>query len=184
MDFSRLEIEGKTMAGSVIDLLISIVGIDMWDLHQEITKLCIYSGKRNTITAEDVHNLTSARPQSKIFNLNEHVSSKNIRKALLVLDELIKEKIVGPQVLAALQNHFSFLYKIRVMVDEGENSESIAKKLHKHPFYIKKSINQAMNFSMNSFDTVFDLLARADSGIKTGFDERWVLELTLYSSVN
>jgi DNA polymerase III subunit delta len=177
--YSRMEIEGKKIAGSVVDQLISIVGIDMWELHQEITKLCIYSGKRSTITADDVHNLTSARPQSKIFNLNENIGAKNIRKALLVLDELVKEKVVGPQVLAALQNHFSFLYKIRAMVDEGENAESIAKKMHKHPYYIKKSVEQAMNFNLDSFDTAFDLLARADGGIKTGFDERWVLELTL-----
>jgi DNA polymerase III subunit delta len=151
----------------------------MWDLHQEIIKLSLYTGKRATITAEDVQNLASGRSQSKIFNLNEYVGAKNVRKSILVLDELIKEKIVGPQVLSALQNHFAFLCRIRAMVDEGENNETIARKMHKHPYYIKKSISQAMNFSPDSFDTIFELLARADGGIKTGFDERWVLELTL-----
>jgi DNA polymerase-3 subunit delta len=175
---SRFETEGKKISPTSLELLVSTVGTDLWDLYQEIEKLVLYTGKKGVITDDDVRTLTSVRPQSKIFNFNEEVGSKRIQKALVILDELMRD-MVGPQVLAALQNHFSFLFKIRSLLDKGENTEEIAKKLRKHPFYIKKSAQQAMNFNLESYDSIFDLISRADAGMKTGLEDRWVIELTL-----
>lgn len=164
---------------SSINLMIEMVGDNLWDLSREIEKIILYVGDSNKIEVEDVQAVTSHRPRSKIFNLTEKVGNRDISSSLNVLDELIREKTPGVMILTSLNNHFTFLYHIGELMEDGEYAETIAKKLKRHPFYVKKSMGQARKYSTGSIEKVFDLICRADGALKSGMDERLVLEMTL-----
>ena len=176
---TRVTSESKDIDSTALNLLVEMVGNNLWDLNQEIEKIVLYAGDRRRLTEQDVEAITSHRPQSKIFNFTEKVGSKNISQALKIMDELYRERTPSVMILISLNNHFTFLCRIRELMDEGMSSEEIAKKLRKHPYYVKKSMSQAQRFSETSFDTVFDLLARADGALKSGMNDRNVMEMTL-----
>lgn len=176
---ARFEKEGKRVSREAIEFFQETVGADLWELSQEIIKTSLYAGRKDVVTIEDIKAVTSHRPQSKIFNLNEQVGFKNVGAALSTLNELFEDTRTGAQVISALNNHFSFLVKLRRLLDEGMNPEDIAKKLRKHPFYVKKSLTQARNFSTQAYETAFDLLSRADGAVKSGSDIRHVLEILI-----
>lgn len=176
---ARFEAEGKKTGRSSVELLLERVGQDLWDLSQEIEKISIYAGKRELVKDEDVMAMTSLRTQSKIFDLNERVGMKKTGDAIMVLNELLRDRDTGFQVPAALNNHFAFLFRMSRLQDQGLSPDEIAKKVQKHPFYVKKSLQQARNFTQAAYETAFDILARADGGIKQGMDTRRVLELTI-----
>lgn len=180
-DWARKQFEnlGKEIDGSALNLLIEMVGNELWDLNQEIDKLSLYAGTRRKVGIKDVQAVASSRPQSKIFNLTEKAGTQNVSEAMKILDELLREKTPEVMIVTALNNHFAFLSRLRRLMDQGESSESIAKKLRKHPFYVKKSMSQASRFSESALETIFDLLARADGGLKSGMNSRNVIELTL-----
>lgn len=170
---------GRQIEYDTLNLLTEMVGNNLWDLNQEIEKIILYAGDRKHITRQDVEAVTHHRPQSKIFNFTEQVGLKNTASALTILDELYREKTPSVMIIISLNNHFTFLYQIKELMDEGMQSEEIARQLKKHPFYVKKSMTQAQRFSESSFDTIFDLLARADGALKSGRPDRSVMELTL-----
>jgi len=174
--FSRKKIR---IDSSSINLMIEMVGDNLWDLSQEIEKVLLYIGDSNRIEEEDIQAVTSHRPRSKIFNLTEKVGNRDISSSLGILDELLREKTPGVMILISLNNHFTFLYHISELMEQGEYAESIAKKLRKHPFYVKKSMGQARKYSPGSIEKAFDLIARADGALKSGMNERLVLEMTL-----
>ena len=173
------EERGRQIDSNALNLLTEMVGNNLWDLNQEIEKIILYAGDRKHITDHDVEAVTHHRPQSKIFNFTEQVGLKNISSVLTILDELYREKTPSVMIIISLNNHFTFLYQIKELMDEGMQSEEIARQLKKHPFYVKKSMTQAQRFSESSFDKIFDLLARADGALKSGRAERNVMELTL-----
>lgn len=175
----RFESEGKKVSGEAVELLMQAVGNNLWVLQQEINKIVLYSANKNIVRRNEVESVTRSRPSSKIYNLTEQVGLKNLGKALIILDELFREKVAVVQILAALNNHFVFLYHLRQLSEQGYSSQRMAKELHRHPYYVKKSVRQAKNFTPGSFETVFDLLSRADGGIKSGMDERRVVEMML-----
>ena len=176
---SRFADEGKKADRSIAELLMETVGQDMWDLHQEITKISLFAGRRERLRTDDVQAVASHHIQSKIFNLTEMVGMKNTGKALQVIEELMRDKNTGFMVLVVLNNHFTLLYHISRLLEENLSPDEVAKKLRRHPFYIKKCVAQARKFSQKSFLTIFDLLARADGGVKQGMDLRRVVEMTI-----
>ncbi len=176
---SRFRSEGKKIDRSSIELLIETVGQDMWDLHQEIIKICLFAGRRENIRPDDVREVASHHIQSKIFNLTEMVGMKNTGGALQVAEELMREKDTGFMMLVVLNNHFNLLYQLNCLIQENLTSEQAAKKLHRHPFYVKKCMAQARRFNNKAFMTIFDLLSRADGAIKQGMDLQNVVEMTI-----
>jgi DNA polymerase-3 subunit delta len=176
---AKFESEKKEIDSSAMNLLQEMIGNNLWDLNQEIEKIVQYVGEKPVVKTKDVETITSGRPQSKIFNLTEKVGMGDISSSLKIYDELIREKSPAIMLLSSLHSHFSLLYQIGNLLSQGENAESIANKLKKHPFYIKKCVAQAQRISRTSYETIFDLIGRADGGLKSGMDERNVMELTL-----
>ncbi|MCE1246427.1 MAG: DNA polymerase III subunit delta [Firmicutes bacterium] len=176
---SRFDEERKDIEQHAVNLLQEMIGNNMWDLNQEIEKIILYVGDRNNVRSKDVETITSGRPQSKMYNLTERIGMGDISSSMKIYDELIREKTPPIMILGSLNSHFSLLYNINRLLAQGENGDNIAKKLKKHQFFIKKCVPQAQRLTELSFETIFDLLARADGGLKSGLDERNVMELTL-----
>lgn len=176
---NRFEEQHKEIDSSALNLMVESIGTELWDLKQEAEKLILYTGYRKQIHVKDVEEIVSHKPQSKIFNFTERVGNQDITGTLKILDELIRDKTPEVMIITSLNNHFLFLYRIRKLMDLGESSDSIAKKLRRHPFYVKKSMSQASKFSEKSIENVLDMLARADGALKSGMRERHVIEMTL-----
>ena len=64
--------------------------------------------------------------------------------------------------------HFRILIQVHEMVNKGENSFSITKKLKQHPFVIQKTSAQSKNFNQKKLEEIYRNMLETDKNLKTG----------------
>lgn len=78
----------------------------------ETDKLCSYAGT-GEITAEMIDKLTIKQLDTSIYSLATELLKGNRRQALLILDDLIAQKIEPVVILAALSSNYIDFYRAK-----------------------------------------------------------------------
>lgn len=169
-------------------------GFDTRTFTNQLAKLASYVGKGATITAKDVEALCDRTKEESIFELNEAVAKKNLKAALLSLNELTKDGVYHLQILNAIHRECRNLlmaklelknlpkgsfrtgmrypaFKQNVFPLLGSDSEAKERKSKglssSHPYVAFKAINNCTNFSSGELTTALELLYEIDLKIKT-----------------
>jgi len=168
----EFETYGAKIEPETLDLLISYVGNNLWQMANEIKKLISYT-KTKKITAEDVEILVSPKMETDIFKTIDSLASKNKKQALELLHKHL-EKGDSPLYLLAMIN---FQFRNLLMV---KSPQFHLAKLNLHPFVIRKSIQQARKFSLEELKKIYQKIFRVDLAIKTGkVDPETALDLLI-----
>ncbi|MEK7086110.1 MAG: hypothetical protein AAB953_03810, partial [Patescibacteria group bacterium] len=64
--------------------------------------------------------------------------------------------------------HFRILIQVHELINKGENSFTITKKLQQHPFVIQKTSYQEKNFSKEKLEKIYQQFLEIDTKVKTG----------------
>ena len=118
----------------------------MQDLINEVRKLIEYKGKDSSITNQDIDKLCIKQIQAVIFDLTDSLGKKETKKAIDVLQGLIRNKEPVQKILVTLYNHFKKLYIIKVA---EKNHEDVANAMNLKPnqlFLVSKNKGQARYF--------------------------------------
>ena len=137
-------------------------------LINEIRKLIEYAGENGTITKEAIDKLTVKQIDSVIFDLTDNLGSKNVKEALLILDELIYQKEPIQRILITLYNHFKKLYLAKIAI---KLNKDIAKSISLKPnqlFLVPKYKKQAASFSEGELMNVLREITNLDYLAKNG----------------
>lgn len=148
--------------------LLEVSGTSMQELVNEIRKLIEYVGQDGTITEEDIENLSTKNIESVIFDLTDNLGSKNISKAIEVLNNLIDNKEPVQVILITLYRHFKKLYIIKNC--EKENLD-IIENLQLKPnqtFLVSKYKKQAQYFQVDVLEKILSELTKLDANSKSG----------------
>lgn len=147
---------------------IDIAGTNMQVLINEIRKLIEYAGENGTITKEAIDKLTVKQIDSVIFDLTDNLGAKNIKEALLILDELIYQKEPIQRILITLYNHFKKLYLTKIAI---KLNKDIAKSISLKPnqlFLVPKYKKQATSFSEEELMNILKEITNLDYLAKNG----------------
>ena len=147
---------------------IDIAGTNMQVLINEIRKLIEYAGENGTITKESIDKLTIKQIDSVIFDLTDNLGSKNIKEALLILDELIYQKEPIQRILITLYNHFKKLYLTKIAI---KLNKDIAKSISLKPnqlFLVPKYKRQAASFGEDELINILKEITNLDYLAKNG----------------
>lgn len=186
----EVESRGGKINFQAINLLVSLVGNDLWQLNNEIDKLVSYKlgqepklvsgGAPPTIDMQDVENLTRGNFDQNIFALTDAISSKNKAQAISLLEKEFEAGVNDVYLLSMIIRQFKILLQIRQALDSGLTSRKIISTLKLHPFVVQKGINQVRNFSLSQLKKIIPKLIQADKNLKTGkTDIRTILDLLL-----
>lgn len=93
----------------------------MQDLINEIRKQIEYAGENGTITKESIDLLAVKQMESVIFDLTDSLGKKNIKEAMIVLNNLLYAKEPIQKILITLYNHFKKLYIIKLAIKQNRN---------------------------------------------------------------
>jgi DNA polymerase-3 subunit delta len=139
-----------------LDRLIDFLGNNLWQMSNEIKKLVNYKN-RGVIKVEDVELLVRPEIEVDIFKTIDALALRNKKQALGLLRKHL-EKGDAPLYLLAMIN---FQLRNLLIVKSGA-------RLSAHPYVVKKTTQQARNFSLGELKKIYQKIFQADLDIKTG----------------
>ncbi|MFH0840954.1 MAG: DNA polymerase III subunit delta [bacterium] len=172
----RCQLHNAKITYQAIQLLISLTGDNLWLLNNEIEKLAHYKfGSRPKeisdddpviIEVDDVDYMVNGDLDENIFALTDALGGKNKAQAIKLLSEQVRAGMIDYYLISMLIRQFKILLQVRQCLDNGMTSRQITDELSYHPYVVRKSIDQAKNFKINSLKVIFGALVKVDYNLK------------------
>jgi DNA polymerase-3 subunit delta len=163
----EIEKAGSQIQASALEKLISSVGLDLWQMQNEINKLVSYKVNK-LITEEDIDLLVRSKYDPNIFATIDALAARNKNLAYKLMHQHLEQGENEIYILTMFVYQFRNLLQIKSLIDAGIQSNMLAKKTGLHPFVIKKSWSQLRNFSQDVLKKIYERLLQIDVSIKKG----------------
>lgn len=188
----EIERQGGKITYQAAQLLTSLVGSDLWQTSNEISKLLSYKygqkpkitkgGEAVTIEKEDVEMLVRGNFDENIFSLTDAISNKNKAQATKLLEEQIEAGLTDSYLMNMIVRQFKILLQIRQGLDSGMSSRKMINSLKLHPFIVQKGINQVRRFNLQTLKNILHELIKIDFKMKTSqADAKTMLNILIAS---
>ena len=170
--------KGYIITSKNIDLIISIAGLDLANLINEIDKLLIYKDTDKNISEDDIKNLICVNIEDNIFALTNAIMNNQKEQIIKIYKDLISMGEDEIKLVATLANQFRLLLQVKLMKNNGYSDNEMISTLKEHPYRIKLAKNSL--FSEDKLKDKILKLSELDYKIKSGnIDKNLGLELFL-----
>ena len=179
------------------DLLVDLVGYEVDTLYSELQKIDIHLEPGDAVDKRAIEEVVGASRAMSVFELSSALSSKQLVRALSIVDSLYATTFSAPSMVSALFRHFWALFRIRRFADTNPQviKSFMASKGYNNPaqnaaaFEIGKAagllsdgeqrkvypvviasgiVSQAKKFTDEELKIICKWLLEFDVGIKTG----------------
>jgi DNA polymerase-3 subunit delta len=164
----RVKRKGGEISAAATETLAAFVGNDLRLLDQEIEKLVIYADGARPISEDDVRLLVSYVQEANIFDMVDALGQRDGQRAARLLHQLLDAGEHPLALLGMIVRQFRIMIQVKELSEQGLSQQDVTARLKLHPFVVKKTTRQAMNFSMEQLETVYRKLLETDVSIKTG----------------
>lgn len=149
-------------------------------IKREIDKLISYADGRQ-ITRADIDKLILNSSEDDIFDLIDFISQRKVEKTLELLNELLSTSDQHMLIISNIANNFKRLYEIKILVQNGENINSISGKFKLPTFVCEKLINQCNKFTVKQLQELMKICLDTENKLKTsGVDKNMEMELMIF----
>ncbi len=170
--------KGYIITSKNINLIISIAGLDLANLINEIDKLLIYKDTDKNISEDDIKNLICVNIEDNIFALTNAIMNNQKEKIIKIYKDLISMGEDEIKLIATLANQFRLLLQVKLMKNNGYSDNEMISTLKEHPYRIKLAKNSL--FGEDKLKDKILKLSELDYKIKSGnIDKNLGLELFL-----
>jgi len=164
----RFSEEGKTISLSGAELLFELTGNNLFNLNNEIKKICLYSKEKKEINEEIVSLLNA---EGRVYQINELLKvlfEEKPEQVLKILNNLLSEGEEAVKILGAISRRIrEFIYALSSK-EEGLSNEEIMMKLKIYKFYVPLFFEQIKKFDQRILVKFLEYCLQADYEIKTG----------------
>ncbi len=176
--FIKQELNDYKMSPATIKAFSDYVGSNLAIISSEIEKLKLYKGEDKNITTDDVYMVCSELIDVDLNELTNSIVCKNMKKALKIYEELVKQGEEPIQIIIRLANQFRIIYQVKELSKKGYSNKDITNILGIHPYRIQKALESSYQFSSQKLLKYLKKLSDIDEGIKMGtIDKNMALEL-------
>ncbi len=177
--YSRVREEGSAISPKAVDLLIELVGYDLWVVNGEVDKLLSFTQGRQ-ITEDDVRQVSSFAREVSIFSLVDAVLEGEKRQAQVMLWKLLREGVSPSYILTMIARQLRLIVLAKELKEGKFGSEVRNQAESVSEYSLKKALEQARQYSFERVKGVFEKLLEADVAMKSGkYDGDLALELLL-----
>jgi DNA polymerase-3 subunit delta len=172
---------GKQLPLDAARLLVDLVGAEMGQLDQEISKLAVYVGDAGRITAQDVDQLVGSSRTANVFKIFDAVGEGRNAEAFNILERLFDQGEDPIRMLGAFSMQLRRLAQASRLVQRGVPFSAAAERVGIPPFAKQGSEQQLRRLGRPRAERLYDWLLEADLGMKGGsaLEPRTVLERLL-----
>jgi len=162
--------EGGRIEPAAVQRLVLFCGSDLWRVKNEIDKLVCFRAGR-LISVANVELLVISPVSTTIFNLIDAIGEKKLSLGLQQLKKLLDQGENELYIFSMIIYQFRNLIQIKELIDQRLSLIQIQKKTGIHPYVIRKTLNQARNFSLPDLRRIYHRLLEAETSLKTGRNE-------------
>lgn len=148
----------------------------------ETEKLCCYK-QSGEITMEDIETLIVKQLDTSIYSLSNAIARDNKKEALLILDDLILQRLEPVVILAALSSSYIDFYRASVARNYSVSVQKCTEDFSypkNRAFVVQKAFNTVSRVSPGYVRYCLKTLFDADMKLKTtSIDSRSILEQTV-----
>jgi DNA polymerase III delta subunit len=148
-----------------VKMLALMYGTNLSELDSEMKRLTL-SGK--LIDKETILATSAFINTFSVFELQDTITSKNIRKSLLIVRQMFQSGSYPYEIMRYLMSFFDRLYIIKL------GDKTLIDKFKWHPYVIKK--HQDVRLSMNQIFKALDVLRKTEIRILSGIDAEYSVE--------
>ncbi len=165
------------------ELFTRSIELDYQLAANELEKLIIYTkGKRN-ISIEDVKETVGKSRTNKVFDLQNEIGNRNLKKSLTILENMIANNESAVFVIIMLSTFFRTLWRVKALQKSNLSNSEIENRYLPEVFYKFRNdyINFAKNYSKKAIRKIFSLLLQADIDAKSlNLKDEIILEILIY----
>lgn len=144
----------------------SICGEDKSNIINELQKLVIYLDNEKVVTREIIDKVCSKTLSAKIFDVLSMIVNRKREKAIVMLDELLKQKEPIVKIYIMLYKQIKQMYMIKYMREK--NQSDISKTLGIHPFVYKNLSKSCDMYSLDELKKIIYEFDEYDKKTKIG----------------
>jgi DNA polymerase-3 subunit delta len=149
-----------------LNMLIELVGSNLYLLNSECEKLMIYKVDEKKIDDADVEEMITKYDFDDDFALTDAVINKDIDRSLALYSELLKRNEEPIKIIVMLANKFRLIFQVKRLHSKGFNNYQIASELGAHPYSVE--LANKVQLKDKELLNYLELLADLDEKIKTG----------------
>lgn len=174
-----LKEKGYQMSISDIKYFLSLTGLDINNITNEIDKLMLFKLEDKIITREDISSQIEENIDNPIYDLANYILKGDTKKAIKLYNEFIKKGIDPSQLLPTIATQIRLLFSVKRLHSENKSNEEIAKILEfKNAYRVKYLLNDSSYYSEEELLKYLKKLATIDRNIKLSLvDSKIALEL-------
>lgn len=158
----------KNISAKEAIYIIRNIGFNMEILLNEINKLISFKGSSTKITINDIDNICTKSIESKIFDLINFMSNKDMDNAIKIYKNLIVNKTSPFVILNMISRQFRIILQTKYLYNKNYSINNIASELELRDFIVKEAIKQSKNFSIKILLQAINECLEIDNNIKTG----------------
>jgi DNA polymerase-3 subunit delta len=171
---------GKSIEPGAAAALTELQGNNLLSMTQELEKLASFSGKRKSITAEDVEELTGRSLAASAFDITRAIDGNKIDDAMKICSDLIRTGRKEHEIVGLLCWHLRRVLKAKMMQARGLGTGQIALAMNVGRRYQDEFFRQVSGLKTARIRSRIMALLDADLDIKrTRLNPRIVLEIAV-----
>ena len=160
--------DGGSISPGAVDLLVKLVGSNLWIMKSEINKLVLFTSGRR-IEEEDVKRVVSYAHQANVFAMVDAILEFKAGIAEQSLHQLLEGGAAPAYLLVMLLRQLRMVVRVKELRGQGKPEVEIQNKLGlTSEFALRKTLEQASRYSWERLKEVYHKLLETDLSIKTG----------------
>jgi len=160
--------EGGSISPGAVDLLVKLVGSNLWIMKSEINKLVLFASGRR-IEEEDVKRVVSYAHQANVFAMVDAILEFKAGIAEQSLHQLLEGGAAPAYLLVMLLRQVRMIVRVKELRGQGKPEVEIQNKLGlTSEFALRKTLEQAGRYSLARLKQAYHRLLETDLSIKTG----------------
>lgn len=181
----RVREENFQMTPEAIDMLIAQTNGNLQMISIEIDKLRTFVGASGSVEAQLVQQFVARSLEQNIFLLIDYVVTKRLDLAMLVLDDLLRQKEEPIKIAMLIVRQFRIILQVKQLSIMGYSESQIASQISVAPYAVKVAQSQARQYEFAQLAEILSHLADLDFHMKTGkIDKVLGLEMFFMKLVN
>lgn len=156
--------------------LLDCVGDEMANLINEVEKVCSYAN--GTITREAIDAVAVKSVESTAFKMVDALLAGNFDAAFHSLSILFDMRTEPTMMLGAIVSTYVDMYRAKVCLEEGKTQDHLKELFpvaYKSDFKLRNAFRRCQKYSMPALRASLEVLGKADTRLKTSFDDNRIV---------
>jgi DNA polymerase-3 subunit delta len=159
--------QGAAISGQAADLLVRLVGGNLWIMSGEIVKLSLFTGGRR-IEAEDIDKVVSSAQEANVFVMVDAILDSKAGVAERLLEQLLGRGASPAYLLTMLSRQVRLIVQAKELRRQRKSDIEIQGQLGLAPFPLRKTLEQAQRYPLERLKQAYNKLLQTDLYIKRG----------------